>query len=82
MLNRIGKSKVKILGSEAFEALSFLDNEPSTTEDFVEYISFVDHAQQKVDDMETEMNYIKDLYDIIEDFDIPVSIEDTLQYTV
>ncbi|XP_053596859.1 dynein axonemal heavy chain 6 [Microplitis demolitor] len=81
IIPEIGKSKVKILGSEAFEALSFLDNEPSTTEDFVEYISFVDHAQQKVDDMETEMNYIKDLYDIIEDFDIPVSIEDTLQYT-
>lgn len=68
--------------SKAFEALNYLENEPTSAEEFVDYINFVDHAQQKVDDMEIEMNYIKDLYDIIEDFDVPVSIEDTTQYMV
>ncbi|XP_074097467.1 dynein heavy chain at 16F [Cotesia typhae] len=80
IMPEIGKSKVKLLESKAFEALNHLENEPTSAEEFVDYINFVDHAQQKVDDMEIEMNYIKDLYDIIEDFDVPVSIEDTTQY--
>lgn len=68
--------------TEAIEALNYLDIEPISTEDYVAYIQFIDMAQQKVDAMEHQMDYVKDLYDVMEEFKIPVPSEDMANYTV
>ncbi|XP_049864535.1 dynein axonemal heavy chain 6 [Schistocerca gregaria] len=79
-LPRIGKEKIDDLVTEAGEAQAFLELEPRTTIQFVEYLTFLDSAQHKVDMMETQMDYCKELYDIIDEFQIPCAPEDQVNY--
>ncbi|XP_047115990.1 dynein axonemal heavy chain 6 [Schistocerca piceifrons] len=79
-LPRIGKEKIDDLITEAGEAQAFLELEPRTTIQFVEYLTFLDSAQHKVDMMETQMDYCKELYDIIDEFQIPCAPEDQVNY--
>ena len=67
---------------EAMEAIDFLESDPVSTEDYVEYIKFVDRAQQKVDNMEAQLDYVKELYDIMEEYTIQVPTEDMANYLV
>nr|XP_050848639.1 dynein axonemal heavy chain 6 [Vespula vulgaris] len=76
----IGKSKVDNLLNEALESLSYLQSEPISTDDFVSYIKFIDTAQQKVDMMENQLDYIKELYDTMEEFQIKVPSDDMANY--
>lgn len=79
---RLGKKKVQDLMVEATEAVEFLAVDPVTTEDYVEYIKFVDAAQKMIDTMESELDYVKELYDIMEEYEFPVEKEDMANYLV
>lgn len=68
--------------NEALESLSYLQSEPVSTDDFVSYIKFIDTAQQKVDMMENQLDYIKELYDTMEEFQIKVPSDDMANYLV
>ncbi|KAK0176317.1 hypothetical protein PV328_000464 [Microctonus aethiopoides] len=76
----IGSKKVNELLSDALEAISYLGSEPSTTEDFVSYITFVDKSQQRVENMDARLDYIKEIYDIMEEYHIPIPAEDFANY--
>lgn len=68
--------------TEAFVSLSYLQSEPVSTDDFVSYIKFIDKAQQKVDMMENQLDYIKELYDTMEEYQIKVPSDDMANYLV
>ena len=68
--------------TEAVDAINYLQSEPSSTEDFVSYIKFLDKALNKVDSMESLLDYVKDLYDMMEEFGIPAPPEDIDNYLV
>lgn len=68
--------------TEAFVSLSYLQSEPVSTDDFVSYIKFIDKAQQKVDMMENQFDYIKELYDTMEEYQIKVPSDDMANYLV
>lgn len=74
--------RVDALLKESMEALEFLESDPVSTDDYVEYIKFVDRAQQKVDNMEAQLDYVKELYDIMEEYQIFVPPEDMSNYLV
>ncbi|XP_043489610.1 dynein axonemal heavy chain 6 [Polistes fuscatus] len=76
----IGKSRVNDLLSQAIESLHYLQSEPVSTDDFVSYIQFVDKAQHKVDMMENQLDYVKELYDTMEEFQINVPPDDIANY--
>ncbi|KAI4494191.1 hypothetical protein M0802_009060 [Mischocyttarus mexicanus] len=76
----IGKSRVDGLLTQAIESLNYLQSEPVSTDDFVSYIQFVDKAQQKVDMMESQLDYVKELYDTMEEFQINVPPDDMANY--
>lgn len=59
-----------------------MNSEPHSTDDYVNYIKFVDKAQQKVDNLEAQLDYVKELYDIMEEYGIPVPSDDTANYLV
>lgn len=82
LLCRIGKSKVDSLLGEAVDAINYLESDPVSTDDFVSYIKFVDKALQKVDAMEAQLDYVKELYDIMEEYGVPVPAEDIANYLV
>jgi len=62
--------------------MNYLEFEPFSTDDYVAYIKFIDKAQQKVDNMEKQLDYVKELYDLMETFDIVVPTQDTANYLV
>lgn len=78
----LGKARVDVLLNEANEAISYLETNPVTTDDYVAYINFVDQAQHKVDKMETELEYVKEIYNIMEEYQIPVPAMDAANYLV
>lgn len=55
---------------------------PTTTEEYVAYIKFVDQAQANVDDMESQLDYVKELYDTMEEFGFPIPSMDMANYLV
>ncbi|XP_058809206.1 dynein axonemal heavy chain 6 [Phymastichus coffea] len=76
----LGKLRVDELLQEATEAIEFLNSEPVSTEDYADYIKFVDQALKKVDRMEVKLDYVKELYDIMEEYQFPVPAEDMANY--
>lgn len=64
------------------EAINYLELDPVSTDDYVAYIKFIDKAQQKVDFMEEQLDYVKELYDMMEEFDIVVPTKDMANYQV
>nr|CAD7588831.1 unnamed protein product [Timema genevievae] len=80
-LPRIGRAKIDALAMEAQDMQTFLEIEPRTTENYVEYLMFLENATTKVDQMELAMDYTKELYDIIEEFKVPCGAEDISNYS-
>ncbi|XP_076248728.1 dynein heavy chain at 16F [Calliopsis andreniformis] len=80
VLPGIGKSRVDALLAEAIDAINYLEAEPVTTEDYVAYIQFVDKARQNVDNLEAQMDYVKELYDTMEEFGFPIPSMDMANY--
>lgn len=64
------------------KSVEFLESEPVTTIDYVNYIKFVDQARQKIEDMESRLDYAKEIYDIMEEYDFDVPSEDSANYLV
>lgn len=54
--------------------------EPVKTVEYVKYLAFVEEAPGKVDEMENILDYCKELYDITEEFFIPIAVEDMQAY--
>ncbi|KAL7297685.1 hypothetical protein TKK_0009351 [Trichogramma kaykai] len=80
VLPKLGKKRVDALLKEAEDAIEFLGIDPVTTDDYVAFIKFVDKAQSKVDAMESELDYIKELYDIMGEYNIAVPPQDMSTY--
>nr|XP_033183004.1 dynein heavy chain 6, axonemal [Bombus vancouverensis nearcticus] len=76
----LGKSRVDALLTQAIDAINYLETVPVTTEEYVAYIKFVDQAQQSVDDMESQLDYVKELYDTMEEFAFPIPSMDMANY--
>lgn len=77
---RIGREKVDRLAREVEEAQQYLVDEPTITEEFVKYLEYIELAQTKADEMEAELDYCKELYDIMEEFQISVSYDELNNY--
>lgn len=77
---RIGKGKIDQLITDAGDTEKYLSTEPTLTVEFVNYIEYIDSASGKVDSMEVELEYCKELYDIMEEFKIPIPEIDMTNY--
>lgn len=64
------------------EARSYLECDPTTADDYFEFLKYVDKAQQYADTLENQLDYVKEIYDVIDEYGIPVSDEDTDRYLV
>lgn len=79
---RLGKRRVDALLTEAIDAINYLEIDPVTTEEYAAYITFVDETQQNVDEMEAQLDYVKELYDTMEEFAFPIPSMDMANYLV
>ncbi|XP_031370421.1 dynein heavy chain 6, axonemal isoform X2 [Apis dorsata] len=80
VMPRLGKRRVDALLTQATDSINYLEIMPTTTEEYVKYIKFVDQAQANVDDMESQLDYVKELYDTMEEFGFPIPSMDMANY--
>ncbi|KAG5888365.1 hypothetical protein JTB14_033502 [Gonioctena quinquepunctata] len=76
----IGQTKVDDMITEVREIETFMLQEPYTTIDYVKYLEYIESSTARVDRMEEELDYCKELYDIIEEFHISVANEEVQNY--
>ncbi|XP_076676367.1 dynein heavy chain at 16F [Andrena cerasifolii] len=76
----LGKSRVDVLLAEAIDAINYLQSGPVTTDEYVAYIQFVDRARENVDQKEAQLDYVKELYDTMEEFGFPIPTVDMANY--
>ncbi|CAH1962387.1 unnamed protein product [Acanthoscelides obtectus] len=62
------------------EIEAFLSDEPSLTVEYVKYLEYLEESTSRVDKMEDELDYCKELYDITEEFNIPIANEEMQNY--
>ncbi|XP_065911794.1 dynein axonemal heavy chain 6-like [Dysidea avara] len=62
------------------EAMFQLETEPTTTIEFVKTLNSLDEINAKSQSVEEEMNTVKDLYELIEKYEVPVPPEDLATY--
>lgn len=73
-------TKVDSLMAQVDETSSYLLQEPVMTVDYVKYLEYIEDANSKVDAMENELEYCKELYDIMEEFNINVAFDELQNY--
>ncbi|CAH1104335.1 unnamed protein product, partial [Psylliodes chrysocephalus] len=76
----IGKTKVENLIKEVEATEEFLHQTPFTTTEYVKYLQFEQKSVQRLDVMEDILDYCKDLYDIMEEFEIAVPFDEMQAY--
>nr|CAH7756356.1 unnamed protein product [Callosobruchus chinensis] len=76
----IGNEKITYLMGQVAEIEDFLSKEPSLTVEYVKYLEYIEESSARVDKMEDELDYCKELYDITEEFNIPIANEEMQNY--
>ncbi|XP_050519336.1 dynein axonemal heavy chain 6 [Diabrotica virgifera virgifera] len=76
----VGKTKVDALIEESAEIEAFLFKEPTATADYVKYLEYIEQSNVRADEMENIYDYCKELYDIIDEFNINVDNEEVNTY--
>ncbi|XP_030751777.1 uncharacterized protein LOC115879219 [Sitophilus oryzae] len=76
----IGREKVSYLMQNVEEIQVYLLKEPVSTTDYVSYLEYIEASTAKVDKMEEELDYCKELYDIVEEFNISIANDEMVNY--
>ncbi|KAF5287317.1 hypothetical protein FQR65_LT02190 [Abscondita terminalis] len=76
----IGKERVDRLLEDAEEAQLYLDQPPLNTIEIVAHLVFLDEVLIKMEEMEREMEYCKELYDIMDEHGIVVTPDELSNY--
>ncbi|XP_052130991.1 dynein axonemal heavy chain 6 [Frankliniella occidentalis] len=80
VMPRIGREKVQVLLTEIEEKQLYIDRDPVLTKEFVEYLEFLEDITKRVEEMDSELDYCKELYDLCDEYGIIVSEQDSEEY--
>lgn len=53
---------------------------PNTTLEFVNHLKFIEETTDRLDVIEVDIEYAKEIYDIIEEFNVPVPVDEVEAY--
>ena len=74
------KSRMDKLIAFAQDASARLESRPSATLEYVGFLTFLNQVQDKIESIDVEVNVVKDLYDLVEEYSVPVPPEDSATY--
>ncbi|EDO31800.1 predicted protein [Nematostella vectensis] len=80
ILPKLAKKRTDDLMKFCQDAQFELEVVPSSTNDYVKSLTFLDEIQEKIDDIEAESMTIKELYDLIDNYKVPTPPEDLAVY--
>ncbi|KAF6207541.1 hypothetical protein GE061_015988 [Apolygus lucorum] len=75
---KVGTERVNEASTEVMNALEYLEMEPQTTINFVEYLAYLDTLTPRIEEMNVELEYLDELYSMMEDFKVelvPIDIK-------
>ncbi|XP_033099985.1 dynein heavy chain 6, axonemal-like [Anneissia japonica] len=80
MLPKLAKKQVDTSIAESQDAQYKLEVIPTTTTEFVESLVFLDEIQLRIDGLESEALVIKEMYELIDKYEVPTPPEDFAVY--
>ncbi|XP_074661680.1 dynein axonemal heavy chain 6-like [Tubulanus polymorphus] len=80
MLPKLARREVDRLIAELQDGQFKLEIVPTTTNEFVESLSFLDVVQERIDPLEREAETVKEMYELIDQFTVPTPPEDFAVY--
>ncbi|XP_071942686.1 dynein axonemal heavy chain 6-like [Antedon mediterranea] len=80
MLPELAKKLVDNSIAESQDAQYKLEVVPTTTTEFVESLIFLDEIQLRIDGLESEAHIIKEMYELIDKYEVPTPPEDFAVY--
>ncbi|KAL3884515.1 hypothetical protein ACJMK2_024650, partial [Sinanodonta woodiana] len=80
MLPALARKEVDRLIAELQDAQFKLEFTPTTTLEFVKTLNFLDEIQVRVEPLEKEALVVKDMYDLIDQYQVPTPPEDIAVY--
>lgn len=80
ILPSIGKKKIDELVGDTEDMEKTLNQQAVITIEYVRYLEYLEEANNKLNNMETQLDYCKELYDIMEEFEIMAPDEDMSNY--
>ena len=66
----------------AQDAVFKLDVEPTSTLDYVTLLTFLEEIQEQTEQLEDDSSVVKELYDLIDKYQVPCPPEDLAMYQV
>ncbi|CAF3110570.1 unnamed protein product [Rotaria sp. Silwood2] len=81
ILPKIAKAKTDSLKSEAQDATVKLETKPETTLDFVDSLTFLDEIQERIDPLEQEAEVVRQMYELIDQYNVPCPPEDIVSHS-
>lgn len=82
ILPLLAKKQVDILIHFSQNAQYNLGSKPQSTTEYVETLTFLDDIQDQIDEKEKDSEVVKQLYDLIEQYNVPTPPEDLAVYQV
>uniref|UniRef100_A0A1I8GGQ9 DHC_N2 domain-containing protein n=1 Tax=Macrostomum lignano TaxID=282301 RepID=A0A1I8GGQ9_9PLAT len=76
LLPRLARGEVDRLVKESQDAEYKLLQEPKDTTDYVDLLTFLDEIQQRIEPLENEAEVVKEMYELVDHFKVPVPPED------
>ncbi|CAI9736985.1 dynein axonemal heavy chain 6-like [Octopus vulgaris] len=80
ILPRLAREKVEKLLSELQDGQFQLEFQPSSTEEYVKSLTFLNEIQERIDPLEDEAVFVKQLYDLIDMYEVQTPPEDLAVY--
>ncbi|XP_059155726.1 dynein axonemal heavy chain 6-like isoform X2 [Physella acuta] len=80
MLPQLARKEVDRLVAELQDAQFKLEATPTTTNEFVNSLTFLDDVQIRIDPLEREAMVVKEMYELIEQFHVPMPDVDLVTY--
>ncbi|GAB1605440.1 dynein axonemal heavy chain 6 isoform X2 [Argonauta hians] len=80
ILPNLARDKVETLLQELQDGQFRLEFRPSSTEEFVKSLKFLAKIEERIDPLDDEVYFVKQLYDLIELYAIPIPPEDLAVY--
>lgn len=64
------------MSRETRDAIEYLEVDPKTTIEYVQYITFLGQVSSRIERIEADIEYAKDVYDLIDEFLVPCPMEE------
>jgi dynein heavy chain len=80
LMPKLARKKMDAIIDETGQATFKLESELGSTVDYVKLLTFLDDIQQRIEPIEEQTNIVTGMYELMENFNVPIPPEDLAQF--